>query len=172
MNCKQGTEYIIRQMLDLLEGMPANMYQQPLVVFNGSSIGQHFRHILDFWSCLLRDLEKGTIDYSDRERRPILEQQPVEAMRQLHLILHQIDQLDEPQAIEVCADFIPDERVSRPLVQSTIGRELVFAHDHAIHHLAMIKMGIRIAYPQFSIDNNLGVASSTVKFRTGSQQTG
>jgi hypothetical protein len=172
MNCKQGTEYIIQQMLGVLEGIPAGIYQQPLDLFNGSSIGQHFRHILDFWSCLLRDVDKGAIDYGDRDRHQVLEQQPREAIRQLHLIQHQIGLLEETQKVKIFAEFVPEEEVSRPLVYSTVGRELMFAHDHAVHHLAIIKMGIRAAYPQFSINENLGVAPSTVKFRKGNQQPG
>ena len=48
---------------------------------------------------------------------------------------------------------------------SSVGRELGFAAHHAIHHLAMIKIGLRCHFPHIQIDRDLGVSPSTIKAR-------
>jgi hypothetical protein len=37
--------------------MDTAQYTQPLTVFNGSSLGQHVRHTVEFFQCLYWDLK-------------------------------------------------------------------------------------------------------------------
>ena len=46
MNGWQGVEHITRQMIGLLNRIEPVAYAQSLDIFDGSSIGKHFRHIL------------------------------------------------------------------------------------------------------------------------------
>ncbi|MBK7410731.1 MAG: hypothetical protein IPJ40_23365 [Saprospirales bacterium] len=62
--------------------------------------------------------------------------------------------LDENAALPVQADFIPEEEAPRPTVQSSVGRELMYAFDHAVHHLAIVKMGLRQAQPDLPCRKN------------------
>ena len=39
----------------------------------------------------------------------------------------------------------------------------MFAYDHALHHLAIIKMGLLSAFPQIKVDENMGVSPATLK---------
>ena len=55
MNCKQGTKYIISKIVDLLDVLEDEKYRQSLSIFNGSSIGQHLRHIADFYLCFTNE---------------------------------------------------------------------------------------------------------------------
>jgi hypothetical protein len=64
----------------------------------------------------------------------------------------------------VKADFSADQRDARPIVQSSIGRELLFAYDHAVHHLAIIRIGIKAACPDVLLPASVGVAPATVKY--------
>ena len=67
---------------------------------------------------------------------------------------------------EFC-DTADDER---PVYISSMGRELQYAFDHAIHHLAIIRMGLETHFPEIPVDKDLGVAPSTLKFRNSSQR--
>lgn len=163
MNCKQGTEIIISQMTDLLGKIAGETYAQPLQLFNGSSIGQHFRHIVDFYGCLSRGVADGRVDYAQRQRDPRIETEPNYAANVLREFFDKMNGMEETAMVEVVADFSSDFNESRPVVQSTVGREMMYAYDHAVHHLAMIKMGLKAAAPQVEVDKNLGVAPSTVK---------
>jgi hypothetical protein len=163
MNCKQGTHLIIQQMVELLGKLDAEPYGKPLQLFNGSTIGQHFRHILDFYGCLMRGVEEGRIDYAKRERDIRVEMEPPYAAGLFEKYTGQVARLVENEAIEVVADFSSDFNEERPVVASTVARELMYAYDHAVHHLAMIKMGLKVACPAVEVSQGLGVAPSTLK---------
>lgn len=163
MNCKQGTEIIIEQMTELLGRIAPDVYSQSLPLFNGSSIGQHFRHIVDFYGCLSRGVVDGRVDYAMRQRDPRVETEPDYAAGILNGFFTQMNESDESASIEIMADFSSELNESRPVVLSTVGREMMYAYDHAVHHLAMIKMGLKVAAPSVEVNRNLGVAPSTVK---------
>ncbi len=163
MNCKQGTELIIEQMIDLLNKIDETSYAKPLKLFNGSTIGQHFRHILDFYSCLLKGVKEGRIDYAKRERDVLIETKPEYAKDIFNTILLQSSQLVENVLIEIVADFSSELNEARPVVPSSVARELMYAYDHAVHHLAMIKMGLKETCPTIEVNKEIGVAPSTVK---------
>jgi uncharacterized damage-inducible protein DinB len=160
MDCKKGTEEISRQVLGMLLRIPESAYQKPQKIFNGSSIGQHFRHIIEFYHCLLEGAGTGRIDYASRKRDIRLEQDIAFAKRAFRQLSQSVKTLDEEQPVEVLADFTNAER---PIVGSTLGRELMFAYDHAVHHLAMIRIGLEYQFPQLSVEANFGIAPSTVK---------
>lgn len=171
MNCKEGNKEIIHQINYLLDSIDNQSYTKSLDIFNGSSIGQHFRHILDFYLCLIKGTEDQTIDYAKRDRNALAETSVLYVREAFAQIAADIDHLSEEKKVEVWGDFSKHQDHARPLVQSSIGRELMFAHDHAIHHLAIIKIGIRQALPELYIDDTLGVAPSTVKYRSNTQVT-
>ncbi|MEZ4953525.1 MAG: hypothetical protein R2825_08105 [Saprospiraceae bacterium] len=163
MDCKQGTNLIIEQMIELLEKINPENYSKPLQLFNGSSIGQHFRHILDFYTCLCNGIADERIDYAKRERDVYIETNPQYAIEIFKKILTVTCELQEQDTIEVVADFSSDLNTERPVVKTTVARELMYAYDHAVHHLAMIKMGLKVVSPNLEINKNIGVAPSTVK---------
>ncbi len=165
MNASQGTQLIAGQIAGLLRTVDAAAYARPIALFEGSTLGQHVRHIVDFYQCLLRGIDSGCIDYSDRERNPLVERDPGYALRSLDEICRQVGQLPETHAVEVWADFSADRHERRPRLQSTVGRELLFAYDHAVHHLAIIRIGIKATFPHLSVAEELGVAPATLKHR-------
>lgn len=167
MNCKEGNFGLLGQVMDTLSHFEGEDYREPLGIFNGSSIGQHYRHIYDFYNCLLKGIEQGIIDYGDRERYPRIELEPQFALSVFAKLTVQMNSLNETDAVEVRADFSAEPGIERPLVRSTIGRELMFAFDHTIHHLAMINIGILSAFPHLGTRENLGVAPSTIKHWSG-----
>lgn len=167
MDCKTGTKNIISQIVNLLGTLDQERYARPLTIYNGSSMGQHFRHIFDFYRCLINDLPGGEVDYARRSRDPQIEQDPQYAQNAFLRLSDEIQGFEEIKELQVLADFSADATDSRPLLQSTVGRELMFAHDHAVHHIAIIKIGFQQAFPEISIPLEVGVAPSTIKYRTG-----
>lgn len=167
MNSKQGNAAIITQIRHLLDQLPQPAYTLPLEVLHGSSIGQHFRHILDFYQCLLRDIPTGTVNYAHRDRNPLMESLPEAAGEAFVMLSETIQTLDEDCSLEVLGDFsTQDSNDQRPVLHSSVGRELMYAHDHAVHHLALIRIGIKEAAPGIGFDPHLGYAPATVQHRT------
>jgi Uncharacterized protein conserved in bacteria len=164
MNSKDGTLQMNGKILKLLHQIDDKAYRKSLKIYSGSSLGSHFRHILDFYNCLLEGIDKGTIDYSNRERSESIETKTLEAQKAFIRVNEAVADLEDDRPIAVLADFSGHRR---PLVNSTVGRELMFAFDHTIHHMAIIKMGIQANFPEIDMDEQLGVAPSTQKIREG-----
>lgn len=169
MNCKEGTGVMLRQIVGLLDQLPDSVYHQPLALFNGSTIGQHFRHILNFYQCLLRDVPSGVIDYALRDRDLQLERDPHKARSAFVGLAEQVEWFDEQTGVEVLTDFAVDPVAPRARVSSSLGRELMYAYDHALHHLAIVKIGLKQILPEIELEEELGVAPSTLKFQKGNR---
>jgi len=165
MNPKQGTVIITNQVKELLDTIDNETYCQPLKAFSGSSIGQHIRHIIDFYLCLNRGCDCGNIDYDSRQRNPLIEKDTAVAITELEEMSNCIQGLDIYQVVYVNSSFTDDESEENSQIPSSIGRELMYAYDHAIHHLAMVKIGMKQHFPNIKINNNLGIAPSTLKYR-------
>lgn len=169
MNSKQGNAAIITQIRLLLDQLPQPAYTLPLEVLHGSSVGQHFRHILDFYQCLLRDIPSGTVNYAHRDRNPLMESLPEAAGEMFEKLSNAIQYLDDGGPLTVLGDFSAQvEDDQRPALHSSVGRELMYAHDHAVHHLALIRIGIKEAAPGIGFDPHLGYAPATVQHRAES----
>lgn len=171
MNCKEGTLKMTQQIDLLLNAIHSKAYSKPLEAYNGGSLGQHFRHIIDFYDCLYKGAVTGVVDYSARERNAKIEQDKTLAQSVLTNLLENICGLDEAAAIKVKTDFSADVLEDRPIVNSTIGREMLFAYDHAIHHLAIIRIGIQTNFPEIELEEQMGIAPSTIKHRVGEKAT-
>lgn len=136
-------------------------YRRPLPEYEGTSLGQHFRHILEFFHCLEKGAADGIIDYAARERNLLYEDNPRLAAEAFQRFAASLSRFDCAQTVQVRAEFGSDKR---PEYGSTIGRELLFVYDHAIHHLAIIKIGLRCSFPNIQTDRDLGVSPSTIKY--------
>mgnify|MGYP001223828703 CR=1 FL=1 len=165
MNAKQGTILIAAQMTGLLEHISKEVYTRPLPLFRGSTVGHHFRHILEFYTCLFDGVLKAQVDYGSRERNNVLGECPRAALAVLDFIATTVKQQDEHQWLMIdsafSGEFIRADK--RPAYMSSMGRELQYAFDHAIHHLAMIRMGLELYFPEVPVDTDLGLAPSTIR---------
>ena len=166
MQVKDATLDIIAQVKDLLDQIAPHEYRKPLDEFDGSTLGQHFRHIIEFFVCLERGIPSGIVDYASRERNMLFEDAPGVAADALEHFAAVLPALDIHTKVAFKAEF---GEMERPAYDSTVGRELMFAYDHAIHHLAIIKIGLTCHFQHVQVDKDLGVSPSTIKAR---QQTG
>ncbi len=164
MNTIQANQAILQQMIDLVNALDNPTYRQALESFNGSSIGQHFRHIIGFYQCIF-NCDNHTIDYSRRERNKTIETENQTAISVLNQLQSNINKINATNQVNVLTDFSSNFSTDRDIVNSTYGRELMYAFDHAIHHLAIIKIGLKVHFPKIAVDENLGVAPSTIQYQ-------
>lgn len=165
MDAQNGTLLITSQLSALLKRLPPAVYTKPVSLFHGSTVGQHFRHILEFYTCLLEGCGEGYVDYSSRRRNDAISESPETALQVLESVIDSIAGLNARQELHVVSEFCDDESAARPTYLSSIGRELQYAFDHAVHHLAIIRMGMEHHFPEISVETDLGVAPSTLKHR-------
>lgn len=141
------------------------VYQSPLDILSGSTIGQHTRHIIEFYHCLLEQSglgERPVINYAGRRRDIMIETQPDYALQLVTNITSMLEALQPDTACWLnCAEHGQDEM----MVDSTIGRELVYNIEHTIHHLAIVKIALRSTLTQLVLPIHFGVAPSTIRHR-------
>lgn len=167
MQVNDALSAIVHQINHVLSQLSPYDYRLPLPEFEGSTLGQHFRHALEFFQCLEEGACTGLIDYAARKRNLLYENDPRLAAEAFERFAQGLNVLDLLQPVDVRAEFNSD---LRPTYSSTLGRELLFVYDHAIHHLAIIKIGLRCHFPAVNTDVNLGVSPSTVKAREAMMQ--
>src|SRR5438093_4067300 len=137
---------ILSQGEDLLRALSAEIYTRRVPLAFNACIGGHYRHCLDHFTSLLRGLNTDEVDYDHRERNACAESQPGFALaltRQLRDRLEQLplDPLDAPVKARCEVSYAHG---NSPVTGSTIGRELVYAIGHAIHHYALISVMARL----------------------------
>ncbi|WP_181902117.1 DinB family protein [Thalassotalea euphylliae] len=153
----------IQQGIDFLSGLSQTQYT---TVPDGflSAIGGHIRHIVDHFVALEFALESSLVNYELRQRNSPMERDLAQALARLEQLKTWLSALPDSvftQSVEVQADVgIGTDNVMS--VQSTFGRELMFACSHAIHHYATMK-AIHLTFGGES-SVQFGLAPSTASY--------
>lgn len=155
-----------RDILDQLSQMLTQIsdldYTRPSVSLSGSSIGQHLRHTLEFFICLEQGYTKGVVNYDKRSHDKTIETDRKTAHDAIDRILDflSVADLEKELKLEVNYNLTQDDTE----VLNTCGkRELVYNIEHAVHHMALIKIGIRELAPYIDLKKEFGVAASTIR---------
>ena len=135
-------------------------------IFSKSSIGQHNRHIIEFLQCLLQQWPSGCINYDKRIRDQAIETSPAVAIQAIDDIIIKLRQIDptHPLKLESNYDYGTSEHWIHTTT-TTLERELVYNIEHAIHHMAIIKIGLKEIAPEILLPEGFGVAPSTIRHR-------
>ena len=151
----------LRALKGVLLDMSDAFYATPLSVLSDSSIGQHVRHVLEFYLCLLHAQDSGIVNYDARQRDLELQTEVKRAIDTIDHLIHRIDasRVDVPLTLK--GDH--GTKVPQPFeVTSNFQRELAFNLEHSIHHQALIKVGLRDLGVSMT-GAHFGVAPSTVR---------
>ena len=136
-------------------------YIQPSKVLFNASIGQHTRHIIELFTCLVKGYDEGFVNYEKRKRDYTIETDKNVAAALLKEIYYQLDKPNKPIILE--SEDLGDEPelISIP---SNYYRELAYNLEHTIHHMALIRVGINDV-SSVVLSDEFGVAFSTIKYR-------
>jgi len=126
-----------------------------------SSIGCHFRHVIEFMQMLGDQAADGYGDYELRNRIKSLERDRTAARIRveengirLQEILSGLG-LDYP-LIQSQTPFVGADKVQ---LKTSLGRELMYVIDHAVHHLALVRvLSMRCGV---ELPTNIGLAVAT-----------
>ena len=144
--------------------MPASLYTEQKDVLSNATIGQHFRHIIEFYLSLKKGSKARRVSYDDRERNVLLETQAAYAITFIDKTIGFVSNIEDDIAIVLEGNYSNDEEKSS-FLQSSLFRKLAYSLDHTVHHLAIIKIALKEESSRFEADENFGVAPSTVRFR-------
>ncbi|ANQ50254.1 DinB family protein [Flammeovirga sp. MY04] len=158
------------QLNDLLTQISDDQFSASLPLFSGASIGQHTRHIVEFYQCLLHSVTNNkNVCYEDRERSMPLESERSYAIQVLEELQQGLTIVDEyPSFIKLeVKDFDDDLNNKDWVSDSTVAREMHYCNEHTVHHLAIIKVGLNHYFPDVKLKEIFGVAKSTYAYRKG-----
>jgi hypothetical protein len=161
---------IIAQLSDLVKQITEPDFSKPVKTLGNSTIGQHIRHTLEFFICLENGFEKGLINYDKRLHDKLIEEDKFIALSTIAKIQDFINRVhnNKDLTLEVGYDLDQDTFIS---VNTNYQRELIYNIEHAVHHMAIIKIGMPEAAPYITLPGDFGIAASTIRYRETSVAT-
>lgn len=159
----EAAQDVLLQGLGLLFELGDNTYSRTARAPFNASIGQHYRHVLEHFQCLILGARSQEVNYDARERNPRVEGEVTYASVATCDVLRAIKGWNEAELNTACRIQSSVNYGSTPAspIASNIGRELSYCIAHAIHHYAIIRLicsEIGISVPE-----EFGFAPSTVK---------
>lgn len=152
---------LLEQLNQLLARLDDHAYSQPIDILSHASIGQHTRHVIEFFTALERGYETGHVNYDLRKRDKQIETDRGHATNMLSGIIDGIDKEDKD--LSLVTDFNPSAEVSYR-INTNYARELVYNLEHVVHHMAIMRIGVQ-AVSTLKLPEDFGVALSTLRHK-------
>ncbi len=155
---------IIEQLMNVVSVINEEDFRKPSIALSNSTVGQHLRHTLEFFICLEQGYELGVVNYDKRIHNKAMENDK-------HIALHTLKQIqefvcenhtDKPLTLEV--GYKPDSEEPIRITTNYL-RELTYNIEHTVHHMAIMKIGVREVAGYITLPTNFGVAVSTVRYK-------
>ena len=144
----------------LITALTDTQYRLPIRHLGQASIGGHTRHIIELLDCAIQGCHSGSVDYVNRKRN-------MDLQNHKEIAAHMIDQLElQLELPDRRLWLVVDEplAIGEPAVETTYYREIVYNTEHAIHHLAMIKVAL-LEMQLDLVDAQFGMGYSTLKYK-------
>jgi hypothetical protein len=165
MNLSQACLNIIAQLRDLTNQIEPNDFSKPSAALSNSTLGQHMRHTLEFFCCFERGFSSGVINYDKRDHSKTIENDKFVALDALNKItdfIIEISDQEKSMKLEVGYDLKKEEYIT---IETNAMRELVYNIEHAVHHMAIMKIGVREIASYIKLPQDFGIAASTVRYK-------
>ncbi|HMG93602.1 MAG TPA: hypothetical protein VK589_26270 [Chryseolinea sp.] len=163
MNLTQACSGILTQLTDLVTQINEHDFTRPAETLSNSTIGQHIRHTLEFFLCLEHGYSNGVVNYDKRAHDKLIESDKYIALSAIERVRNFIGTFTERHLkLEVGYDLVNDNFIT---IDTTSTRELVYNIEHAVHHMAIMKIGIREIASYIKLDPDFGVAASTIRYK-------
>lgn len=154
----------LHEIQELLAWIPEHLYTGPQEILQGATIGQHIRHIIEFYVCLQKGESTGIVCYDDRERDRSVETSMETARLRIEQMCFFLDKIIPDGPLAVRANYEANDG-SNEMICTSVGRELAYALDHSIHHLAIVNIALQQAGEHPAKFKHLGMAPSTKRYK-------
>jgi hypothetical protein len=155
---------LLSDCMEVLQSLDTISYSEKCGLLNGASIGMHFRHILELLQCLKNAEE--VLCYDERKRDTHLETSLSLALEESTKMQEWLISNDLDFDKSISLKWTSNEGEIR--MNTNLQRELAYNLEHIVHHMALMRVGLKELLPSIIIPKNFGVADSTQRFR---QQT-
>jgi hypothetical protein len=151
---------VVEQIGNMLHELSDAQFSVKLGVLSGASLGEHVRHVIEFFQELSQGFQTGCIDYDARRR-----DKAIETQRQYAIVRLQ----------EVAASLKTENKLLHLAYKDAYSglecqiltnyeRELIYNLEHAVHHMALMKIGV-LTIADIRLPDHFGVAQSTIQYR-------
>lgn len=159
----QACGHILNQLSSLVQQITEADFARPVESLSNSTIGQHLRHTLEFFICFQHGYQDGLINYDKRAHDKMIESDKHLALAAIGRITTFIESMEEkPLKLEAGYDLGKDIFVT---IDTNATRELVYNIEHAVHHMAIMKIGVREIARYITLPSDFGIAASTVRHK-------
>ena len=164
MSLQNSAINLLDQLKHTIEALKPSDFSTSVEFLGDSTIGQHMRHTIEFFICLMDASLDQVINYDQRKHDTIIETDPKLAISIIGSIQDFLskDGVDRPIVHEANYELENGENIR---MTSSYHRELAYCIEHAIHHLALIKVAIHQKFNYVTLPPHFGVASSTVRYQ-------
>lgn len=165
-----AAEGVLRQGLSMLDNTDQESFSRKGEGPWGSSIGAHYRHVLDHFMCLIEGLWDFQIDYDHRGRNREIESSIEGARQATRELIEALNAIPDDVLKRECTVVysVGYGEAETQAVRSVVARELMFCVGHAIHHYAIVKLLCSLrAVP---LPHEFGIAPSTLKYQAQAAQ--
>ncbi|HLF34991.1 MAG TPA: hypothetical protein VI583_12185 [Cyclobacteriaceae bacterium] len=163
MELKLASNTVIGQLKNVLDQIKQEDYIK-IIPSHNATVGQHARHIIEFYSCLFGGIETQTVNYDNRMRDHDIETDIRTAKSRIGEIITRIRNFHEDPLLDLEVSY-NSAGAPKTVIKTSYSRELVYNIEHTIHHLAIIKSALQQYFPYISLPENFGVANSTIRYR-------
>lgn len=142
---------------DVLKKIKEPDYKRKVAVLNDATIGQHIRHILEFYKCLMEGISTGILNYDNRKRSTDIEEDQFFASTVLQNIIYFLSNNKKNEVVSMEINYMINEHYehsTKKTIFSNYYRELVYNIDHTIHHMAMIRIGLKEVAPYITLPDD------------------
>ena len=164
MKLVEACKDILGQLENVIYDLSDQHFTLPIETLNNSTIGQHMRHTLEFFTSLMNNHNSGLINYDNRDHDKVIESDrtiALELIRDLKGFISSIKE-DRPLKLDACYSLDGNDVVT---IDTNLYRELTYNIEHAIHHMAIIKIGLKEVATYVTVPSHFGVAVSTIKYQ-------
>lgn len=154
----KSIHHSLDELINLLGQLSDEDFSKPCLALSRSSIGEHTRHIIEMFQCLEKGHALGSLNYDNRVRNTRIQTETAFAKQCILDVKFGLQSDDKIIHLEQVVDGFTLK------IQSTYFRELLYNLEHCIHHQALMKVAV-LQCEYVSIDENFGVARSTIEYR-------
>jgi hypothetical protein len=153
-----AVRHTLEELKDLLNQLSNDDFALPILYLGNSSIGEHTRHIIEMFQCLLISYESGLLNYDDRQRNNLIQTDTHFAIQSIDDIIKSIEKDNK--------NIVLKQLLFKAYthIETNYFRELLYNLEHCIHHQALIKVAV-FQLGDIQLTETFGIAPSTIEYR-------
>lgn len=163
MQLKEVSARILDQLIQVTKQLEDQAFRQPLKVLSDNTIGKHIRHITEFYDLMILGINSGEVNYDQRSHDRVIEENRLLAIEKMNSLKLEIEKIASDSPLKLMANYSLNKEEPFEIITSYY-RELQYNIEHAIHHMAIIKIAIISEFSDVQIPEGFGIAYSTIKY--------